>query len=40
VDYALTEVGDTLSIEVSSLIQWAERHREYVGVSQARYDEA
>jgi len=39
VDYALTQVGETLSVEVSSLIRWAERHREYVGKSRLRYDE-
>jgi DNA-binding HxlR family transcriptional regulator len=39
VDYALTQVGETLSIEVSSLMRWAERHREYVGKSRLRYDE-
>jgi DNA-binding HxlR family transcriptional regulator len=39
VDYALTQVGETLSIEVSSLIRWAEQHREYVGKSRLRYDE-
>jgi DNA-binding HxlR family transcriptional regulator len=39
VDYALTQVGETLSIEVSSLIRWAEQHREYVGKSRLRYDD-
>jgi DNA-binding HxlR family transcriptional regulator len=40
VDYALTQVGETLSIEVSSLVRWAEQHREYVGKSRLRYDES
>jgi DNA-binding HxlR family transcriptional regulator len=39
VDYALTQVGETLSVEVSSLMRWAEQHREYVGKSRLRYDE-
>ncbi|MFI0447691.1 winged helix-turn-helix transcriptional regulator [Actinomadura sp. 6N118] len=39
VDYALTEVGETLSGEVGSLIRWAEEHREYVATSRLRYDE-
>ncbi|MEV8533603.1 helix-turn-helix domain-containing protein [Streptomyces sp. NPDC051211] len=38
VDYALTPVGQTLSAEVSSLISWSERHREYIGRSRDRYD--
>ncbi|WP_433251061.1 winged helix-turn-helix transcriptional regulator [Streptosporangium sp. CA-135522] len=38
VDYELTPVGQTLSVEVSSLIEWAERHREYVARSRTRYD--
>ncbi|MEU4549638.1 winged helix-turn-helix transcriptional regulator [Nonomuraea dietziae] len=38
VDYALTTVGETLSVEVSSLIRWAEEHREYVATSRLRYD--
>lgn len=38
VDYALTEVGQTLSGEVTSLIRWAEEHREYVATSRVRYD--
>ncbi|WP_433465573.1 winged helix-turn-helix transcriptional regulator [Spirillospora sp. CA-128828] len=38
VDYALTPVGETLSTEVSSLIRWAEEHREYVATSRIRYD--
>ncbi|MFF5204439.1 winged helix-turn-helix transcriptional regulator [Streptosporangium sp. NPDC000396] len=40
VDYTLTPVGETLSVEVSSLIRWADRHREYVTESRHRYDEA
>ncbi|KAA2265662.1 helix-turn-helix transcriptional regulator [Solihabitans fulvus] len=40
VDYGLTAVGETLSVEVSSLIRWAEQHREYVGTSRIRYDQA
>lgn len=39
VDYELTPVGETLSTEVSSLMQWAERHREYVAAARIRYDE-
>jgi DNA-binding HxlR family transcriptional regulator len=39
VDYTLTPVGVTLSREVSSLIEWAEEHREYVAKSRVRYDE-
>jgi DNA-binding HxlR family transcriptional regulator len=38
VDYALTPVGQTLSTEVSSLIQWSERHREYITASRRSYD--
>ncbi|KUJ36596.1 HxlR family transcriptional regulator [Streptomyces albus subsp. albus] len=38
VDYALTPIGQTLSTEVSSLIDWAERHREYIAVSRQVYD--
>jgi DNA-binding HxlR family transcriptional regulator len=38
VDYELTPVGHTLSKEVSSLIQWSERHREYIGMSRRSYD--
>jgi DNA-binding HxlR family transcriptional regulator len=38
VDYALTPVGQTLSTEVSSLIRWSERHREYISASRRRYD--
>ncbi|RJL27175.1 winged helix-turn-helix transcriptional regulator [Bailinhaonella thermotolerans] len=39
VDYALTPAGRTLSIELASLIRWAELHREYVTESRRRYDE-
>jgi DNA-binding HxlR family transcriptional regulator len=39
VDYALTEVGKTLSVEVRTLIRWAEKHRGYVAKSRLRYDE-
>lgn len=39
VDYALTQIGATLSIHVSALIQWAEDHRDYVAKSRHRYDE-
>jgi DNA-binding HxlR family transcriptional regulator len=38
VDYALTPVGQTLSTEVSSLIQWSEQHREYISASRRSYD--
>ncbi|MEV0384748.1 helix-turn-helix domain-containing protein [Nonomuraea sp. NPDC050643] len=38
VDYALTPVGQTLSAEVSGLIAWAERHRDYVATARLRYD--
>jgi DNA-binding HxlR family transcriptional regulator len=38
VHYALTPVGQTLSIEVSSLMRWSERHREYITESRRRYD--
>jgi DNA-binding HxlR family transcriptional regulator len=39
VDYALTPVGETLSVEVSSLMRWAQEHREYVATSRLRYDQ-
>jgi DNA-binding HxlR family transcriptional regulator len=39
VDYELTSVGETLSVEVSSLMEWADRHREYVAQSRIRYDQ-
>jgi DNA-binding HxlR family transcriptional regulator len=38
VDYALTPVGQTLSVEVSSLMRWAQEHRAYVADSRLRYD--
>jgi DNA-binding HxlR family transcriptional regulator len=38
VDYTLTPVGETLSVEVSSLMRWAQEHREYVAKSRLRYD--
>ncbi|GGS98284.1 transcriptional regulator [Nonomuraea spiralis] len=39
VDYALTPVGQTLSVQVSGLIAWAEEHRPYVATARARYDD-
>ncbi|WP_441246898.1 winged helix-turn-helix transcriptional regulator [Kitasatospora sp. McL0602] len=38
VDYALTSVGETLSVEVSGLIRWAEQHREYIAESRRAFD--
>lgn len=38
VDYALTPVGQTLSTEVRTLIQWAEKHRGYITASRSSYD--
>jgi len=38
VHYALTPVGQTLAAEVSSLIEWSERHREYITHHRHRYD--
>ncbi len=38
VDYRLTAVGETLSTQVNSLIDWADSHREYVARSRQRYD--
>jgi DNA-binding HxlR family transcriptional regulator len=38
VDYGLTPVGQTLSKEVGSLINWSEQHREYISVARASYD--
>ncbi|GAA4994720.1 helix-turn-helix domain-containing protein [Yinghuangia aomiensis] len=38
VEYALTSVGATLSLEVSSLMRWADGHRQYVAASRLRYD--
>lgn len=38
VDYALTDVGQTLSGQVAALIDWSEEHREYIAKSRFRYD--
>ncbi|GLI01301.1 winged helix-turn-helix transcriptional regulator [Phytohabitans aurantiacus] len=38
VDYSLTPIGQTLSTQVSTLIQWAEDHREYIATSRLHYD--
>nr|CEL21737.1 Transcriptional regulator, HxlR family [Kibdelosporangium sp. MJ126-NF4]CTQ92517.1 Transcriptional regulator, HxlR family [Kibdelosporangium sp. MJ126-NF4] len=38
VHYELTEVGKTLSVEASELLQWSQRHREYIAESRRRYD--
>ncbi|GAB3832006.1 winged helix-turn-helix transcriptional regulator [Dactylosporangium cerinum] len=38
VDYALTPVGETLAVEVSSLMRWAEQHRAYVANARLWYD--
>ncbi len=38
VHYALTPVGQTLSVRVAALIAWAEDHRQYVAASRIRYD--
>jgi DNA-binding HxlR family transcriptional regulator len=38
VHYALTPVGRTLSVEVSSLLRWSEQHHEYIAESRRRYD--
>lgn len=38
VDYTLTPVGATLSSQVRGLIDWAEKHRQYVAESRLRYD--
>lgn len=40
VDYELTPAGATLSVEVSSLMRWAEEHRAYVAKSRLAFDEA
>ncbi|MEV6431163.1 helix-turn-helix domain-containing protein [Nocardia sp. NPDC051463] len=40
VDYALTPVGATLSKQVDALIEWSERHREYMAAACLRYDAA
>lgn len=38
VHYELTEIGRTLSVEVSGLLQWARHHREYIAESRLRFD--
>ena len=38
VDYALTAVGQTLSVEVSALMRWADSHREYIADSRTTFD--
>ncbi|RSM89805.1 transcriptional regulator [Kibdelosporangium aridum] len=38
VHYELTEVGHTLSVEVSGVLRWAEQHRDYIAESRQRYD--
>lgn len=38
VHYALTPVGQTLAVEVRSLIEWSERHREYITRHRQDYD--
>jgi len=38
VDYGLTQIGQTLSTQVSALIHWAGDHREYIATSRLRYD--
>jgi DNA-binding HxlR family transcriptional regulator len=38
VNYALTPIGQTLSVELSSLLRWSERHRGYITESRRRYD--
>ncbi|PSL04600.1 HxlR family transcriptional regulator [Haloactinopolyspora alba] len=40
VDYDLTPVGETLSAQVGTLIDWAEEHRGYVAAARERYDES
>ncbi|AUG76325.1 HxlR family transcriptional regulator [Kitasatospora sp. MMS16-BH015] len=40
VDYALTPVGQTLSVEVRGLIDWAEAHRAYIADSRTAFDQA
>jgi DNA-binding HxlR family transcriptional regulator len=39
VHYALTPVGRTLAVEVSSLIEWSERHRQYITHHRQRFDD-
>ncbi len=38
VDYALTEVGETLRGPITALAQWSEANRAYVARSRAEYD--
>lgn len=38
VHYALTPVGQTLSVQVAALIAWADDHRHYIATSRVRYD--
>jgi DNA-binding HxlR family transcriptional regulator len=38
VHYALTPVGQTLAVEVRSLIEWSERHREYITQHRRHHD--
>jgi DNA-binding HxlR family transcriptional regulator len=38
VDYELTPVGETLAVEVATLIGWAEAHRGYVAAARERFD--
>jgi DNA-binding HxlR family transcriptional regulator len=40
VDYALTEVGRSLTVTIRELIEWAERHRPYITESRLRHDAA
>jgi DNA-binding HxlR family transcriptional regulator len=40
VDYELTPVGETLAVEVGTLLRWAEAHRDYVTESRDRFDRA
>ncbi len=38
VDYALTEVGETLRGPLTTLAQWSEAHRGYISRARAAYD--
>src|SRR5262249_46298939 len=38
VHYELTEVGHTLSTEVSGMIRWSEEHRDYITQARQSYD--
>ncbi len=40
VDYALTEVGETLRAPLNALAEWSEAHRGYITRSRAAYDAA